>query len=693
MCTASPISSLSIEPLLTLDIAFVMPDQPMTPIRPAAVNRSGGLAPAAPAAADNSRVQPIAGRFSTSLIVSWLILISTTASEAAERSLLMSDPPATRQNVILLPRVESSTADASPGFQEQRVASLRMLPPREADPASVAGLKSDADMHNDAGPDSDHNLPNYLEAHNELTGSQPGGTSAETYRDAFASGNFPSLLHLPGLAPQSGEDSYRPRESPLRFSRGQTTSEQIACQDAAQYCVTEQYHPEDFGETPVPLGARSVDDELRPYYGKRCVPTQRPWLELGRPFYGNGIFAPAIPVFSDVNPLTPQLTVYGDWRAGVGVHDIAGQNVRGVANQLNLEADLRLTGTERLHAFTRPTDHNGRFTRFDFSDSNDMRFDTALDAQLEAGFFEGDLGAMWGGVTGQDAPFDLPIAAGLMPMVYQNGIWMEDAAAGVAVALPWQHSRALNWANYDATFFAILDQLTTTPLAADNSAAQAFGTAWFIEAYDGYIEADYAYVYHADNGSLSYHNSSLAYTRRYFEWMSNSVRVINNSGQAGPAIDRSADGTLLLLENLFRTDQAATVVPYANLFYGLRRPQSVGRALGAGGILKNTGINFDTDNLTGYPTLDPTGANAYGGAVGLNMLTADFRRQVVLEIAALEAYGDRRLRNATGEQYALGGRYQQTLTNWTLIRFDAMYGWLEGSDDLVGTRAEWRWKF
>jgi hypothetical protein len=453
------------------------------------------------------------------------------------------------------------------------------------------------------------------------------------------------------------------------------------------------YHPEDFAPVMVRETPQNLEQDLKTYYGKQFVPTQRPLVELWRPFYGDGIFSPAIPVFSDVNPLSPQFLVYGDYRSGVGVHRNNGQPVRSIANRLALEMDLRLTGTERFHALMAPLDHNGRFTRLDFSDSSDVSFQREMDAQLDTGFFEGDLGAIVGGMMGEDAPFDLPIAAGLMPMLYQNGIWMEDIVAGVAVSLPWRHSTTLNWANYDATFFALFDQITSPAFLNQNSAANAFGTAWFIEAYDGYIEADYAYMLDTVDSNRSYHNSALAYTRRYFDRVSNSIRVINNVGQGDSPVDRTADGTLLLIENSLITSQATTVIPYANFFYGVRRTQSVARAAAAGGILRNTGILFESDNLTGYPTLDATGNNAYGGAFGLNLFASNFRRQLVMEFAALDTYGDAVFSKSAGPQYGIGGRYQHALTNWTLLRFDAMVGWRENDSNIYGTRAEWRWKF
>ena len=404
------------------------------------------------------------------------------------------------------------------------------------------------------------------------------------------------------------------------------------------------------------------------------------------------MYEPGVPVLSDVNLLTPSFLVYGDYRSGVGIHRNNGQPVRSLANRLNLDMDLRLTGTERFHLFTGPLDHNGRFTRLDFSD-NKIKVEEELDFQLDTAFFEGDLGAITGSWLGDDAPFDLPFTCGLVPLLYQNGIWMEDAIAGFAVGAPWKHSRALNWANYDATFFAGFNQVTSPAFDNDNNAAAVYGTAWFVEAYNGYIEADYAYLDDLDKLDRSYHNAAIAYTRRYFGRISNSIRLIGNIGQSGPAIDRSADGALLLFENSLISEHPSTFVPYWNCFVGNGRPQSVARAQNAGGILRNTGINFETDGLTGYPTLNATASNSYGGAVGLNVLSADFRKQLVFEFAALDTYGNPALSSAAGPEYAVGTRYQTALNNRLIWRVDLMNGWFDNAPDIYGTRSEIRWKF
>lgn len=320
-------------------------------------------------------------------------------------------------------------------------------------------------------------------------------------------------------------------------------------------------------------------------------------------------------------------------------------------------------------------------------------FVEVTDAELDTLFFEGDAGQILGGWTGEQHPFDLPFTFGLTPLLFQNGVWMEDVVGGVAATIPSRNSPELMWSNFDATFFVAVDQINSPAFGNDDNAADAFGTAWFIDAYEGYVEAGYAYLDDTKNLGRSYHNTTLAFTRRYFHKLSNSVRWIGNYGQEGERDLRTADGNLILLENSLVSATPYTVVPYFNMWYGFGRTQSVARAVGAGGVLRNTGINFETDGLTGYPTLDASGFNTYGGAVGLNLLGHNVQDQWVVEFAALGTHGNEQIRLATDNQYAIGTRYQRPINNRSLIRTDLMYGWLLDQRDIAGIRVEYRWKF
>jgi len=428
------------------------------------------------------------------------------------------------------------------------------------------------------------------------------------------------------------------------------------------------------------------------YDDRHPVPVQRPWIELGERFYGDGMTRPGGLLFSPTNLTHSKLFLYGDFRVGGAAGRNNFDDFSNLATRLNLDLDWAWTSTERFHAAMGPLNRQANFTQLDIS-SGDVELDAIFNPNFVTGFFEGDLGYMFSGLMHRPAEFELPIAAGLMPLFHQNGIWMDDAVTGIAIAQNAKHSRLLNWSNYDATLFAIFDQLNSPAFGADPHAAQALGTAWFIEAYEGYFEIGYAFLNDRLDQGRSYHNSTIAFTRRYFDRIGNSLRLIVNSGQDLPQDDRTADGGVLLVENYLVTATPLTVVPYMNMFYGWGRPQSVARNALAGDILRNVGIAFETDGLNGFPTLDATAINTYGGAVGLNLLGAKIDRQFILEASLVHGYGAPDNRLTQGDQYGLAARYQKSLSHCTLIRFDTLYGWRVDERDLMGARCEYRYKF
>jgi hypothetical protein len=431
------------------------------------------------------------------------------------------------------------------------------------------------------------------------------------------------------------------------------------------------------------------------YGGKYLNPTQRPLIEWGMPFYDTGPVPPPSTRCGVTNPSLPRFYLYGDYRAAVAYNAQNGGDQGVLAHRVNLEWDLWLTATERFHMSTGPFQEGNDFMRLEFDDGSSEFFNEFdfFDEDTDALFFEGDLGYMLGGWGGQYAPIDLPVAAGLIPLLFQNGVWMEDAILGVAATIPARNSPWLDWSNYDVTFFAGFDQLTSPAFDDSNAAANVVGLTTFIESRGGYFEVGYAFLDDSAGFGRSYHNVGLSFTRRYLNLVSNSMRVIVNAGQDGPEAVRTADGVLLLAENSFITRWPYNVIPYVNLFAGFDDPQSVARAGAAGGVLRNTGILFESDNLTGYPTLDATGNETCGAAIGIDLLAPDFTHQLILEAAVLQAFGDPAFRNAPGDQYGLGARYQVPISHAHLLRFDVMHGWLENTDDVTGGRAEFRWKF
>jgi len=501
----------------------------------------------------------------------------------------------------------------------------------------------------------------------------------------------------PWGAPVHGDSLFAPPPC-----EGATDPGQVAhAHDSQAPCVDPRadlapYNSGDF--TPDPFYDHLPYDacaEQGVYGDKYLNPTQRPLIEWGMPFYDTGPVPPPSDRCGVTNPSLLRFYVYGDYRAAAAYNAQNGGDKGVIANRINLEWDLWLTSTERFHMSTGPFQDGNDFMRLEFDDAGTEFFDELdfFDENTDALFFEGDIGYMLGGWSGQYASFDMPVAVGLIPLLFQNGVWMEDAILGVAATIPARNSVWLDWSNFDVTFFAGFDQVTSPAFDDSNSAAHLIGLTTFIEAKGGYIEAGYALLDDTANFGRSYHNIGLSYTRRYLNLVSNSMRVIFNAGQDGPFDDRTADGVLLLAENSFLTPWPYNVIPYVNVFAGFDDPQSVARAGAAGGVLRNTGILFESDNLTGYPTLDATGNETAGAAIGLDLLAPEFTHQLILEAAFLQAFGDPAFRNAPGDQYGIGARYQVPISNAQLLRFDVMHGWFDNTDDATGARAEFRWKF
>nr|WP_246317638.1 hypothetical protein [Hyphomicrobium methylovorum] len=448
---------------------------------------------------------------------------------------------------------------------------------------------------------------------------------------------------------------------------------------------------------PGPTYERKYDakEQLDIYGGKGAVEPPRPLLEVGREQYTSGIFDESSTVLGKLNPLLPGLAVYGDWRTAIAYNRNNGKDIAQVATRLNLDVDFKITATERIHAFFTPfQDGNAKFTRFEFGGRDgDQRFNAEFDAEPQTLFFEGDFGSLYSGFSGKQAGFDLPFTVGLFPLFLQNGIWANDAILGGAVSLPAKNSAALGLSNFDITFFAAFDNIDNASFTrangtVDNDNAHLFGVTAFVDAFNGYVEAGYGFLQGTGiQEGVEQHFLTAAYSRRYANTISNSTRVFANFGDDGRG---NGDGLAIISENSLITSLPSTLLPYANFFVGFGKPEPLVDGNNAG-ILKNVGINFETDALTGYPKLDDTASNTFGGALGLQYLF-NLDQQLVFEVATVQPFENDGI-GARHAQYGFGVRYQIPITRSWLFRADATYQIQEHGDDNFGFRTELRSKF
>jgi hypothetical protein len=441
------------------------------------------------------------------------------------------------------------------------------------------------------------------------------------------------------------------------------------------------------------------DRQIEIYGGKRNLNEPRPILEAGQPQYVEGPFAEGTNVIGQKNLFAPALSVFGDFRTAIAANDVGDDTVYEWANRLNLDVDLKLTATERIHAFFRPTDRGGNFLGARVGDKrSEDGFKGEIDAGVETLFFEGDAGAIYAGLSDEYQTTDFPFAFGLVPFIMQNGLWMDDAIIGGGISFPSLNSATLDITNMDFTFFGGFSEVNSPAFVAangdpDTDEVSIYGAAAFIEWFEGYSEFGIGYVDgRGDLDDIDYLNVTAAFTSRYGGWLSNSVRLFGAVGQDTDNRAKTADGFALLVENSLITSKPATFVPYFNGWLGIDKPQSLARD--NGGLLKNTGITFENDGMTQFPKLDDTAQDTFGGAIGINYLF-DLDQQLVVEASTVQLLEGQSQAGqpAQGAQYGLGIRYQIPVTNRIILRADGIYGIRQNADDVAGARFEVRVKF
>jgi hypothetical protein len=470
-------------------------------------------------------------------------------------------------------------------------------------------------------------------------------------------------------------------------------NETVATTTSTDIQSTEEGKGDLFRPDPQYQTSYNAQGQVDIYGAKSVVDPPRPALEIGRQQYTSGPYDASSTLLGEKNPLLAGLSIYGDWRTAIANNRNNGKEIAQVATRLNLDVDLKITATERIHAFFTPLQKNNKFTRFEFAGANaSENFEGEFDPNPQTLFLEGDLAALYSGFSSHESTFDLPFTVGLFPLFLQNGIWANDAILGGAITIPAKNSPALGLANFDTTFFAAVDNVNNAGIiganAGDNNVANLYGVTSFIDAFGGYVETGYGLIQgHDQRDDLLTHFVTGAYSRRYANTISNSTRVFANFGNSSKG---DSNGLAIISENSLITGLPSTLLPYGNFFVGFGNPQPLVDGANAG-ILKNVGINFETDALTGYPKLDDSGSNAWGGAIGLQYLF-NLDQQLVFEAAMVQPFKDDGI-GAKDAQYGLGARYQVPLDHAWLFRADATYQFRTDDDDNFGIRAEIRRKF
>ncbi|MBL4720524.1 MAG: hypothetical protein JKY20_05280, partial [Alphaproteobacteria bacterium] len=246
-----------------------------------------------------------------------------------------------------------------------------------------------------------------------------------------------------------------------------------------------------FGPDPTyPDKTYDAKEQIKIYGGKSASPTPRPLIELGTPIYVEGPLQDPINVIGRKNLVMPAFNVSGDWRTTVSFSDSGNKEVARIATDINLDIDLKLTATERVHTQIEPFEQGGQFLNYQFAGDDRDQGNGTFDVNISKMFFEGDVGSIYAGLADEYTGLDLPFSFGLMPLFFQNGIWLDDAFVGGAFAIPALNSPILDISNMDISFFGGFDKVTTPGIrdAQGNLAdhgVNIYGVTAFIERKEG----------------------------------------------------------------------------------------------------------------------------------------------------------------------------------------------------------------
>lgn len=196
----------------------------------------------------------------------------------------------------------------------------------------------------------------------------------------------------------------------------------------------------------------------------------------------------------------PRLVAHGRYDVFGIAFEEGGVRQDGFGHNLTLDADLRLTGTERIHLQHRPIGEDGSggsFYRFD-NPQGYIDNSTAEPARI---WLEGEVASILSGwLNDPTQAWDMNFAVGKFPLGLHNNLLINDEVAGVIVG---QNNRQEgNLSNLNTRLFWLWDDVNSF----DEFGSEVFGADAFIDYQHAFIETTYAYRKHGrtSNGDAHY---------------------------------------------------------------------------------------------------------------------------------------------------------------------------------------------
>lgn len=336
----------------------------------------------------------------------------------------------------------------------------------------------------------------------------------------------------------------------------------------------------------------------------------------------------------------PRFVLYGGYELfGIALEENGNRHDL-IGNQLLLDVDFRLTGTERVHAQWRPVgEGNSGGSYYQFNDPSGYVDNSS--AIPERYWVEWEMASLLSGkIKNPFVPRDYHVVVGKFPFVLQNRLLMNDDILGVVVNKNNIYSK--KFSNLNVQAFLGLDDVDAY---TDGSASLA-GVNVSADWRHVFFEASYAYVHHRRQKDRSSNYLALGVTKPIGARMISGRAMFKSGDQAG-----RGSGALFVLESSkTRIYHDGWFGIHKGVYYATAFHATDGWNSISGGNFSRLRLAFTVDPVILVSAARDPGANT-GVAAGVQFFRHHEDESLVPEIAFDSPEG--------AEVWGVGLRYQR----------------------------------
>ncbi len=276
--------------------------------------------------------------------------------------------------------------------------------------------------------------------------------------------------------------------------------------------------------------------------------------------------------------------------------------------EVNLDVNLQLTATQRIHGLWRPIDQGFRRPTFFQFEPENTGWTVQASGEPARLWYEGQP-LNW--LTPRDSfPLDFSVAGGRLPLSFHNGLWFNNTFDGFAISK--NNIQVGNLSNLNIIYFLTRGQTQggLTEVERREARKNVTGLVANLDWFDYFFEISWAHSY--DNERTRAFPTDLnrdfwgISVTRTFHFAGVSLRLLGSSANAS-----RADGQLVVLET---EKEFLGVRGYATVVGGTSDWLPVSQE---GATLSREGIMFTFDRLAPFPGLNPRGRDSVGGVLGV----------------------------------------------------------------------------